>query len=104
MSASALLWAGWGFEAVAWALILTRRASLAMWVPWFAAMICWTVRDLMERNTGSYIVDALVLLFGLWWVFRKPKNRKRVKDMIGAKSRALRDALVRTMRELQPSG
>lgn len=52
-------------------------------------------------------IDAVYLTVWLWLLWkwlRRRKNRRRIMKMLGAKSRALRDKLVRSLRDsMQPS-
>ena len=45
---------------------------------------------------------AAICAYSWWDQHKKNRHRRRVLAMLGAKSRALRDALVRRMRELKP--
>lgn len=47
------------------------------------------------------IGGATVSAFVVWWLWRNWKDKKKVKEALGAKSRALRDKLVRKVRETQ---
>jgi hypothetical protein len=61
------------------------------------------IDDIRHGHTGLASFDAFMIalwLFILWMEWRDWKNdRKRITALIGAKSRALRDRLVRKMAE-----
>jgi peptidoglycan/LPS O-acetylase OafA/YrhL len=66
-------------------------------------LIAYTQRG----DTGSAAICAagiVILVRYLYSLWKKWKNRKKVLAALGAKSKALRDALVRRMREAQPEG
>jgi Flp pilus assembly protein TadB len=51
------------------------------------------------RWIAAGVAIAALIALALWWWNRR-KDRKRATGLLGAKSRALRDALVRKAREL----
>jgi uncharacterized membrane protein YfcA len=48
--------------------------------------------------TAAFAAASLLVALAVWWW--KRKDRKRAASLVGAKSRALRDALVRRAREV----
>lgn len=55
-------------------------------------------------DTGLALACAAANIFLAWRWWRKWKDRKKIAQLLGAKSRALREKLVRVMREgQQPS-
>jgi uncharacterized membrane protein YfcA len=49
-------------------------------------------------------VGIIVLIYYLYRLWKNWKNRKKTLAALGAKSKALRDTLVRRMRQAQPEG
>ena len=64
-----------------------------------AADVVITAGEFVSRYWLNSGVMAAVTAWVAWRLWRKRKNRKRALDALGAKSRALRDALVRKARD-----
>lgn len=75
------------------------------WVLFAAANFLALIPDVADGYWYFIPLNAVMFVYCLrqWWKRRKDK-RKRVMALIGAKSRALRDALVRKMRQLRIPG
>lgn len=100
-----------------WMIVITVTQVLACWVfrlplrrmpaAAFWGRAAWMVPiaagvDAIRRQWwpvgGEGIAELIVL--ALWWWHSRRKGRKRAASLLGAKSRALRDALVKRAREL----
>ena len=89
------------------------------WVVWLGANVmffllpkpeCWAfavaadvafiaVQILWAHSWPGAAVGALILAYSLWQWWRNRRKPKRTGEILGAKARALRAALVRTMGE-----
>lgn len=72
--------------------------ALANWVNFAGDLTAWHSWQ-FSPFTGS----AALFFTWLWWKSHRNK-RKRIVKLIGAKSRALRDAVVRKLRQLRIPG
>jgi hypothetical protein len=66
---------------------------------------CLAARNAVQSHWGSaawFSVCAACCAFAWWTHWRRRRKRRRAAAALGAKSRALRDALVRRVRELRP--
>jgi hypothetical protein len=104
-----LIWTGAAF----WGLTMLGRGRVhedtlftatVMWCLLFIAGDAWLLwRDVRSGDVPAAAFDALLLaavLAVLWVSWRRwRKGKRRLRDALGAKSRALRDALVRKSRE-----
>lgn len=83
-------------------VLVIQRWRRLFALAWAVSAVGDTVFDLIAGWRGDACGSAVsfVLALILWWFNRRRRNR--AKQLIGAKSRAIRDALVRRMRELAP--
>ena len=58
----------------------------------------FAAQDALRQSWLHFVVDGTFAAFYAWQWYRK--DRRKVRDVLGAKSRALRDALVRKAREV----
>ena len=90
-------------------LFLARRGRTEMWyapavntVGSALLVAFWALRGIWAM--AALMIVVAVMNGWLWWRWWKRRKRKRAVALLGAKSRALRDALVRAMRrERKPS-
>lgn len=88
------------------ATVLVLGAYLMPRAPWrpmiAAGFLIFLIGDVLTRRWLPAGIDAAVLALYArsWW--NGSRRRKRATDALGAKSRALRDALVRKAREVVP--
>ncbi len=79
--------------------------AIAMWGALvFPADIICAIIDGLHNRWGDVAVDlfyAAVTVFLVWYSWRNKKKRKKALDALGAKSKALREAIVKKMREVQ---
>lgn len=76
----------------------------AGWALFVIADILYAVGDLMRQRWGAVAWDLILATYFAWLLWRRwRKHRKTVAALLGAKSRALRDALVRRQREVARS-
>ena len=91
------------------------RMLMGEWFQW-RVLVTVTFLILFTVNLVGVIVYAFdsdyasvgVSAFGMiwcslviWWLWRNRKDRRKAAEFLGAKSRALRDKVVRKMRETQ---
>lgn len=72
-----------------------------------AGNVILIVSDIEHHDWTLIPLWIFFIVIVSWYVYitwKRWKNRKKVLQAIGAKSKALRDALVRRMREAQPEG
>jgi len=94
----------WGpVGALAWwcayRLRIFRRAAVRFTTDWLAIAATTVVISAIQRNwflMSGTVASFVIALIVRWWNRRKRRN---AAALIGAKSRALRDALVRKVRE-----
>jgi hypothetical protein len=81
--------------------ILRLAAPWGAWAFSFAAWAAWlgALSGLWPSCGPMAVAHMLVAAFCAWMWWRKPGNRKRVTDAIGAKTAALLDALLDRLRE-----
>jgi len=86
-------------------------ADPTCWELMAAADVLWIASGILQRNWPWVVIEVAFLVFSLWMRNRNRRNRRRARDMYGAKSRALLAAIVRKAREaaqprrvLQPGG
>jgi hypothetical protein len=84
------LW-GWVWNRV------TRSPWIGGWLGCAAGCLVGAVASRAWLLAVGAVVSAVIAVILYWWWRRK--DRKRAASLIGAKSRALRDALVRRARE-----
>ena len=70
------------------------------WGVWAIGYTVWAVIAAAIPGGAAYAVaDVVTALFCAWMWWRKPGNRKRVTDAVGAKARSLVAALLDRLRE-----
>ena len=74
-------------------------ADPTCWELMAAADVLWLAAALLEHDWPWAVLNAALLAFCLWMRNRNRRNRRRARDMYGAKSRALLAAVVRKARE-----
>jgi hypothetical protein len=94
-------------DAVVWAVSLAAIRILGLAAPWGAwafGFAAWAAG--LGALSGFWpscgpmaVAHMLAAAFCAWMWWRKPGNRKRVTDAIGAKARSLLDALLDRLRE-----
>jgi ABC-type transport system involved in cytochrome bd biosynthesis fused ATPase/permease subunit len=60
------------------------------------------ISALEHHDWGGAGVEFLLIIISIlviWWFLRRWKDRKKAMEMLGAKTRALRDKVVKKMRE-----
>lgn len=99
----------WGVIAVGLAVtvvgdrVASRSPLFAVW--WYGALTILSVAvSALEMAAGEWgwgLWTAVCAVANgvMWWNSRNRRRRKRAAALIGAKSRAVRDALVRKVRE-----
>lgn len=62
---------------------------------------CWTIEHALRGDWASMGISGACagICVIAWWAGRRRRKRRRALEMLGAKSRALRDQLVRRVRE-----
>jgi hypothetical protein len=92
------------FGAVAWVMVIrrwiTRDHSLDCWTHGTVAIAAslYTISMIIKREPwyGLYGAASATYSAWSWWqAWRKRRDRRRAASLIGAKSRALRDAIVK---------
>lgn len=78
--------------------VLRRQDWGIPWI-WFCAAMGTLIPDLVAACWPAVAVSLPQVLLALWWFRRRRKGRRKAAALLGAKSRALRDALVRRARE-----
>ena len=63
-----------------------------------AGFVIFLAGDIVTRQWGAVVLDVVVIGVIAWQWWRRGRG-KRAAKILGAKSRALRDALVRKVRE-----
>lgn len=91
---------GWiGFLAlIAICVILTHL--LSTWLYWLLATvfsITVMIWSLIEGDIGSTLLNAAFAAYAAWMCWRNRPPKDRIKRLVGAKARALRDRLVAAM-------
>jgi hypothetical protein len=64
----------------------------------FGSFIYYTLKGQPENaawSAGGFTIGA----FMVWWLWRNWKDKKKVKEALGAKSKALRDKLVKKVKQ-----
>jgi heme A synthase len=104
-------WLAWPFVFVMW---FKRKISSQTYVTavtiWalliFVGLIGSTIIDIKRHSWGNVAGDILFLALTawiLWDVWKRWKDKKKAAELIGAKTRALKDKVLRKYREgLQP--
>lgn len=78
----------------------SSRLSEVWLAYFFAADICWMIADLISGDIWWIWWAVIAALSGRDWWDRWRKNRRKRRGLVlGAKSRALIDAMVRAMKE-----
>lgn len=77
-----------------------RRLSDALELAMDALFAVWVLCLFLNRQWGLAWLGVAVMVFMAWLDWRKRKKRK-AGEALGAKSKALRDSLVRKARELR---
>lgn len=86
-------------------IALAIRRSDTCWLLFAAANLLALIADITGWYWYFIPVNAILFVYCLWqWWKRRKDKRKRAMALTGAKSRALRDALVRKMRQLRIPG
>lgn len=102
--------------------MLILLLSIALWVllftwmgrtfkPWVVDLFCALILTVdavisaLQGHWGWAGYDTLVASY-VWRLFwrRKPPSKRKVKKLVGAKARAVRDKLVASMPKLSPVG
>jgi hypothetical protein len=95
----------WALLAAQWAFIVYRKMAVAI-PTGIAASFLIAVEGFEQHLLWLYWLGAGNAALGIvtWWFWKGPRGgRKITPKEIGEKSRALRNALVRRMRDLAPS-
>ena len=74
---------------------------------YFPGALFLFVYDAEHQDWAAATIDILCGAFILWWFWRNWKrwnNRKKFKRVLGSKSRALIDKMLRNLRQAQPEG
>jgi hypothetical protein len=86
--------------AAGWGLIIARRVRPAPFLTgWLCSATGGTVVSLLQHEwwpAAGYAISGAVGIAVWWW---RRKKRRPVAKLIGAKSRQIRDAIVRRARE-----
>jgi membrane protein DedA with SNARE-associated domain len=98
-----LTWSFLGLVAGDWVAYATGRRKLSGALGLasdtvYAGFVVWCV---VNRQWVNAAIGVAVLVFIFWWTGRR--KRRQAPRSLGAKSKALRDAIVRRVRELRPS-
>ena len=79
--------------------LVGRPSAVGFWGLWIIAAVCTIFSLALAGDYPASLVAAVSAVFGavMWWLNRR--RRDRARKLTGAKSKALRDALVRQVRE-----
>jgi Flp pilus assembly protein TadB len=91
-----IFWAVWVSATIAvWVLPKPERFAVAVLgdIAFIALQVLWA------HEPVGVAVGVLLLVYSLWQWWNNRKDRRRARELLGAKAKALRDTLVRRLGE-----